>query len=649
MRPIHALRYAVVLAACILLAGCTVLASDPTIRPGLGVGRTQPDADLQVAPPGPRPGAEPVEIVSGFFQALAGSGGDFVTAREFLVGDAAATWSPEAGTVVFGGAAQVTDVTAAAVTATATTSATTAPSEPTTPTPSPTEPTAEPTEAGPVPPPGPDEVVLRVSVPAWAEIGRNGMYHELPTEEERTTDVVLRQTDGEWRIRYLEEGFGRWLQTADFERLYDPYAVHYVSTGERQLIPDVRYVPTDRVATRLAQLQLGDTPEYLRGAVREDIPPDARLAVGAVPVVDGVATVDLRGEGVGANPTARANLWAQFVATLTQVRGVERVEITLEGSPLEIPGVEEVRSLSDLGFTTPPTPSRVPPLIRQDTLIGQATLRPQLDDVPADPEPAPPNEQGFPPIEPEWQELALSYSGSELAGISGDALSRWREDIRYDVPGFASDLGRPCYDRYESLWAGGIGDLLARDRLFAVNAAASPADPLRSPARAVRVNWLEERRVVACDVSPQGTRIAVISTAEDGGPARLDIGAVIREPNGLPTTVVGPQSVAAQYTTVTDAVWLGETSLAILGQPRTVPVEQLDNAGEAVPGPQPAILTVGGRTSYLPPISGAERITSTGGERNLVVTGPGDLVYVRVGAEWLPAQDRGSEVIVAAR
>jgi hypothetical protein len=217
------------------------------------------------------------------------------------------------------------------------------------------------------------------------------------------------------------------------------------------------------------------------------------------------------------------------------------------------------------------------------------------------------------------------------------------------VPRFATGLSRPCYDRYESLWAGGVGTLLERERLFAVNAAASPADPLRSQARAVRASWLEERRVIACDVSPQGTRIAVISTAEDGGPARLDIGAVVREPNGLPTGVVGPQTVAAQYATVTDAVWLGETSLAILGQPTVVPPEQLDGTGAAGPGPQPALLTLAGRTTYLPPLVGAERITSTGGERNLVVTGPEDLVYVRVGAEWLPAQDRGSEVIVAAR
>ena len=44
------------------------------------------------------------------------------------------------------------------------------------------------------------------------------------------------------------------------------------------------------------------------------------------------------------------------------------------------------------------------------------------------------------------------------------------------------------------------------------------------------------------------------------------------------------------------------------------------------------------------------RITSTGGGRNLVLTsGTSDVIYVRAGAQWLPAQDLGSEVIVAAR
>jgi hypothetical protein len=643
-RPHTGLVYAVLAAAlCVVLSGCSVLASDQTIRPGLGLGRDEPDRDIQVAPPGPRPGAEPAEIARGFLQALAGSG-DLVTARDFLTAQAADQWSSQAGTAVFSGAAQIEEP----------------PAEDAEPAPAEGAEEAGPEAAAtPSPTVREGEVVLRMSASVWAEVGSDGRFRQLPDEEQRSTDVVLTQRRGEWRIRHLDPGFGRWISTADFERLYDTYAVHYVSTGERVLLPDIRYVPTDRVATRLAQLQLGATPEYLLGAVRHDIPASARLAVGAVPVLGGVATVDLRGEGIGSDPTSRANLWAQFVATLTQVRGVEQVRITLEGNPLEIPGVEEVRSLSDLGFTTPATLSRVPPLIRQGVDIGQPALRPQFDDVPAEPTPAPPSDQGFPGIEPEWGDLALSFSGAELAGVSEDALSRWRGDIRYDVPRFATGLGRPCYDRYDTLWVGGVGTTVPRERLFAVNAAASPADPLRSPARAVPASWLDDRRVVSCHVSPQGTRIAIVSDAGPDTPSRLDVGAVIREPNGLPTGVSGPQTLGDHFARVTDAVWLTETSLGLLGELRAVPeAAPPPEEGEAEPEPvepanvgiQPFIITVGGRTTDLPDIQGtATAITSTGGERNLVVLVEPDLVYTRVGSQWLPAQERGSELIVAGR
>ncbi|MFN2318670.1 MAG: GerMN domain-containing protein [Dermatophilaceae bacterium] len=654
---VHRLRYALLAAVCVVLTGCASLASDQTIRPGLGVGRAEPDRNLQVAPPGPRSGGEPAEIVRGFIQALAGSGGDFVTARDFLTGAAVEEWSPEAQTVIFRGVAQIAEPTAEELAAAAAAEAEAAAAS--------GDATAAPTATPAAP--GEGEVAMRITASVWAEVARDGRYRELAAEEQRTTDLVLTLDDGEWRIRHLGEGFGRWVSTADFERLYDAYAVHYVSTGERLLIPDIRYVPTDRVATRLAQLQLGETPRYLLGAVRADIPSSARLAVGAVPVLGGVASVDLRGEGVGSDPTARANLWAQFVATLIQVREVERVEISLDGNPLEIPGIERVNSLSDLGFTAAATPSRVPPLIRQGATIGQATLRPQTADTLGEPTPAPPNEQGFPEIEPEWRDLALSFSGGELAGVSGEALSRWRDGIRYEVPRFATELGRPCYDRYDTLWVGGVGRVLARDRLFAINAAASPADPLRSPAQPLPVSWLDERRVISCHVSPQGTRIAIVSDTGEGTAGRLDIGTVIRQANGLPTGVVGPQTLGDQFATLTDAVWLTETSLGILGELRAAavgdpvaPVSPTEpapepNGGEEevpapIPGPQPWLITVGGRTTELPDIEGAQRITSTGGERNLVITSAdSDLVYVRAGSQWLPAQDRGSEVIVAAR
>lgn len=684
------LRTLLALLGCLALTGCTVLASDPTIRPGLDVDRDAPEPALQVAPPGPVPDAEPVDIVRGFVQALTASGGDFVTAREFLTGAARADWSPDAGTVVFRGTVQVAPVepqpqATAAATETATPT-TTAPA------------TAEPTDAAASPSGTPavteaptlreNERLLRLTAAAWAEVSRAGNFRELPAEVSRTTDVILREVGGQWRIRHLDEDFGRWLATPDFERLFDAYALHYVSQAERVLIPDIRYVPTDRVATRLAQLQLGGVPSYLRGAVREDVPPQTRLAVGAVPVLGGVATVDLTGEGIGADPNARSRLWAQFVATLTQVPGVDRVQITVDGSPLDIQGVERVRSLGDLGFTTRASQPRLA-LIRQGVDIGVFSPRASTADATGEPTAAPAPDPPFAAIEPEWQNLALSFSGTELAGVSGAMLSRWRQGLRYEVPGFATELGRPCYDTFNTLWVGGLGRILSRERLFAVNAVASPTDPLRSPAFPITATWLNERRVIACDVSPQGSRIAVISDEGPDTPTQLDIGTITRQSNMLPTSVMGPQAVAEHFTTVTDVVWLTETTLGLLGQtranavaleafPQPAPVapsaqpaqttaapsgDEAEAQGE-LPGPalptddearraalgvQPYLLTVGGRTTALPTLTGGSRITSTGGERNLVITTDDDVVYVRVGPQWLPARDQGSEVMVSAR
>lgn len=728
-RPLRAHGIAAVaLLLALLLTGCTVLASDPTIRPGLDVRRAAPERELQVAPPGPRRDATPEQIVRDFIQALAGSGGDFVSAREFLTDAAARTWSPDARTVIFRRTVQVApiDATSPADGAADEPAGTTEGSdeegtegkpeaqvplpdaEAENPSDSDQAPSARPQD---LPPLDEDDLVLRLSAAAWAEVGRDGRFRELPQDTTMTSDIVLTQEQGEWRIRHLESGFGRWIGTADFDRVFDTYAVHYVYRADRLLIPDVRFIPTDRVATRLAQLQLGAVPDYLSPAVRDDIPPGARLAVGAVPIVGGVATVDLTGGEFGADPEARRRIWAQFVATLVQVRGVDRVQITLDGNPLEIPGLESIRSLADLEFpSTAASAPTTPPLVRQGVFMREFSTRPQTSEN--DVAPTPPRAAGLPAVDERWHDLALSFTGGELAGVSGDTLSRWRNRFRYEVPRFATDLGRPCYDSQDVLWIGGTGQLV-RERLFYVNAAASPVDPLRSRAMPVGSGWLTGRRVLACQVSPQGTRIALISDAGEGTPSRLDIGTIMREANGLPTTVIGPQPIAEQFAVVRDMVWLGETSLALLGQTRvnaailaregtqpdtadtgddattgdgstggesTEPAGSPDN-GDAAPsqepdepeaevdassadgaaedpvpdplagerGVLPYLITVGGRTTALPVILGGDRITTTGGERDLVIRTTDETVYVRSGSQWLPAQDQGRDVVVAIR
>ena len=91
-----------------------------------------------------------------------------------------------------------------------------------------------------------------------------------------TAEFQLETVGGQWRIAALPEGFGRWIASTEVNRLVRPYAVHYVSTSQRALIPDVRWFPVDRLATRLARAQILPLPEHFDGAAVTAVPLGAR-------------------------------------------------------------------------------------------------------------------------------------------------------------------------------------------------------------------------------------------------------------------------------------------------------------------------------------------------------------------------------------
>ena len=156
----------------------------------------------------------------------------------------------------------------------------------------------------------------------------------------------------------MPDNFGTWLSRADLDRLYDPFRIYYVSAGDHRLVPDIRWLPLGTgLATRLARSLLAGVPDYLKGAVRTDIPAGTQLAVDAVTIDSGTAKVDLSATQLGNDPGQRQNLGAQFLATVTQAPGVERVALQLEGADLQMPnGDSTVDSLSALGLRHPVGP-----------------------------------------------------------------------------------------------------------------------------------------------------------------------------------------------------------------------------------------------------------------------------------------------------
>lgn len=559
------------------LAGCG-LDTDSTVTPGLRVDG-QPAEPLVRTPNGPREGATPEEIIRGFAHAGSTSGEGLEVSRSFLTDEQARAWIPDSTTVVYAGNdPQVTRLTQ-----------------------------------------GKDAYRARVRV--LATIDQVGRYSAAPPNLWENFDFVMTQVGGEWRIDDLEEGFGRLLQQEEVDAVFGDYFVHYPATGWNVLVVDRRWFPMDQLATRIARAQTGGIPEYLVDAVTSDTA--VRLAVDAVPVRNGVAEVDLDGTSISSDTAVRERLAAQLVASLMQVPEVSEVAITISGKALDVGIDEPLTKKEQFGFTDRDQNSSPTVLGRQGTKV--VSVGDRLSSVTA--AALRRASSSFAAIPRSSQMIGLSPDGKELAVVdrTHGKLARYRDDGSIvDVSPFAAMMSRPCYDFGGVLWVGGLG--LGREdgrRLWAINATVDPEDLQESAPQYVSAPWLDERFVVAAVVSPEGSRIAVISEARRGTGSTLDVAGIARRSNGLPTKT-SPEAVriAADLVEMVDAVWVGESTLAVIGR--------RDKQAEV----QPYLVQVGGQSIPMASRPGTSFVTTTGDHKDVVLTSPGGRVFQRTGGRW---------------
>lgn len=581
MPPRRGRLVALLLMAALVVSGCGLATSSP-VQPGLRVdaGGDQP---VRVRFPGPSPGATPEQIVRGFIRAGSATGGDYATAREFLTDEAAKAWQPDIRVDVLS------------------TRASLAAQQVTT-----------------------DSVRLKGTVEATMDA--EGRYRPQPPQTSGDVTITLAQRAGEWRIAGLPKGFGRWVATVDVRRLFRPYAVHYLATDRRLLIPDYRWFPVDHLASRLARAQLSPVPAHLRGVATTAIPAGARLTADSVAVSGGVATIDL-GTPLPADTQARTAALAQLVSTAVQDPQVTAVEVRADGVALDVPLVEQPISTAEtLGF--PPAATPTGPLIAREA----GTLR-VFD--PTDPEGRRPQRpSGLPSVGSSFVDLAVAADHSEVAAISTDRrqLSRWRGDTRYETAAFGTELGRPSYDQRGYLWVGGVGSgQRARARLWTVPITANPADRRVAVATPVGADWLVGRVVVESRVAADGERIAVLSTRPDGSDSRVDLAGVVRGADGQPQQLSPPLRLGAALAQVRALTWVDDASLVVLAR------GGLDEVG-------PQVIRVDGEVRTLPPVQGT-RVTTDGTERGVyVVTDDGRLLG-RAGQQWVP-MGAGSDLVL---
>ncbi len=306
------------------LAACDGFPRDGEVRTVRDVGAPEDRAELDRGPrngppvfrrfPPPPPQASPEQVVRGFFDAHADLEPNQHVARQYLAPGAA--WDARAKVTVFTGERTFTIVPVDAGRQSATLTVT---------------PTAIVSRTGEFRPVAPAQIVLR---------------------------FALRLVDGEWRLVDVPPGL--LLSESGLAGAYRRTVRYFPGPERKRLVPDVVFLPrgSTSAVTSAAQSVVNGPSPWLAPAVHTAVPDDTHV-IGAVPVLDGTATVTLSAEAQAVESDARSALVAQIVWTLTEPGlGVSNVRLRVNGRPMVLPDgrTGQVQSRSDwAGYNPDPS------------------------------------------------------------------------------------------------------------------------------------------------------------------------------------------------------------------------------------------------------------------------------------------------------
>lgn len=279
-------------------AGCAAIPTrgevnhyaDPRSGSALPVGESEPE--------GPQPGASPREIIEGFIHAGSGVTGDYSVARQFLTGELAQSWAPDAQTLVYNTVVTVEESGAQD---------------------------------------------FKVLVPAITRIDSRGLATSYPEAQQLELDFSLQEVEGEWRISRAPNGTV--LTREEFSGVFNPFTLYYYDPTFSYAVPDIRwFAERATVATSMVRVLVEGPAPYLSGAVVSAVPRGAGLAQNSVPVENEVARVQLDGSALGAATALELErLRTQLTQTLSTLATVKTVELTVNGQVLAPQGLANYR------------------------------------------------------------------------------------------------------------------------------------------------------------------------------------------------------------------------------------------------------------------------------------------------------------------
>ena len=421
----------------------------------------------------------------------------------------------------------------------------------------------------------------------------------------REIEVAVEQIDDQWRLSEVPDGI--FLSEAAFETLYGPARLYFLASRQRHLVPDHRWFPLRRGAEAVLEALVGGPATFLEGAVTNQVPPASDIA-------DAATTTGVDGTAKFAVPPAIANLpHEQRILALSQLEASLRSLRTLSGVRLVQDGQDVVLEEQDRPERTLPGHR---PIAAGPT--GVISL--------SEPGAAGPPEQ----LVPGFTDLEVSAPVIAQDGVLAAALDPEESSVLITAADGSRDVREaatggafvaPRVDDAGFVWT---SIRSSPGALLALSGQGSDLDAK------VDAPWLVGREILALDIAADATRMIVLSS--DAGGARVDLCAVVRDGEGVPTSLTEPVPVRTFLTDVTQAVWYDEIALIVLGtEPST------DERRAQI------VDYVNGRESLPALVSGTDRIAgSVVAEAVWAGTADGELLRSD-GESWTPVDVEGRD------
>lgn len=487
-----------------LTAACVSIPSDSSVRQGQAVGVQHEPELITNVPPGPVPGASREEVVSGFFAAMLAYPQRAATARQFLAPDAAASWDPSSGLVVYDEQVIVER---------------------------------------------PDGVSVRTHT--LGSLNARGSWSSAKASTKTVKSMMqLRRVKGEWRL--TNPAAGTLIDSDYFDLYFRPFSLYFFEPTLSVLTPDPVYVMLgDATASSLvSDLLLGPSRE-LAGVAATAVPAETELDVAVSTAANGRVEVPLSPTVLGLSAEGRQLFAAQLTWTLRQLPEVQSISVTVDGSRLEVPGVSVngVFGVDEFAGYDPAFATQLALFaLSPDGLVtvtdGDATLLPG-------PIAAAAKRARYAAVDSSASLAAVvDRNGRVLVGgtaASAEAPTPWFKGGKH--------LLRPSWDVHDVLW------LINRDAPGATVYAVTSDGRRRVPARGI-----DGKQVKAFAVSRDGVRLAAIVRKDHA--SRIVISVIDRDPRDPAAVSLSHARAVASpgftATVLTGLAWVSPTAVMVL-------------------------------------------------------------------------------------